>query len=224
MVVVITNGMGVAIGIASLQHPPLKKHDRYLDLKPHALTHGFMNKKSISATQSELTADRRDAAWRAAFKPHAYLLGTHTRPSSITIFGISGGAKRWLNIPLDLEQPPVTFATQALGFVRQTPVVPFFGPTTGFVINYTPDRAVRFDLEGNPVECFPCAYFPGDVTLTLGNRKMAADEFARIAGLRRTDEGVTNASNEIFPDKDNGVWVFNDPNDGLAREPFVAAQ
>ena len=147
-----------------------------------------MNKKSISATQSELTADRRDAAWRAAFKPHAYLLGTHTRPSSITIFGISGGAKRWLNIPLDLAQSPVTFATQALGFVRQTPVVPFFGPTTGFVINYTPDRAVRFDLEGNPVECLPCAYFPGDVTLTLGNRKMAADEFARIAGLRRTDD------------------------------------
>ena len=35
---------------------------------------------------------------------------------------------------------------------------------------------------------------------------------------------MTNASNEIFPDKDNGVWVFNDPNDGLAREPFVAAQ
>jgi hypothetical protein len=32
---------------------------------------------------------------------------------------------------------------------------------------------------------------------------------------------VTNASNEIFPDKDNGVWV-DDPNDGLPREPFVA--
>ena len=189
MVVVITNGMGVAKHWNRVSAtPPLKKNDRQLNLEPHALTHGIMNKKSISATQSELTADRRDAEWRAAFKPHAYLLGTHTRPSSITIFGISGGAKRWLNIPLDLEQPPVTFATQALGFVRQTPVVPFFGPTTGFVINYTPDRAVRFDLEGNPVECLPCAYFPGDVTLTLGNRKMAADEFARIAGLRRTDD------------------------------------
>ena len=31
---------------------------------------------------------------------------------------------------------------------------------------------------------------------------------------------MTNASNEIFPDKDNGVWV-DDPNDGLPREPFV---
>ncbi|MGA7334163.1 MAG: hypothetical protein WBX77_20890 [Pseudolabrys sp.] len=32
---------------------------------------------------------------------------------------------------------------------------------------------------------------------------------------------MTNASNIIFRDKDNGVWVFDDPNDGLAREPFV---
>jgi hypothetical protein len=38
------------------------------------------------------------------------------------------------------QQRPVTFALQAL-FVRKTPVVPFFGPTTGFVVNYTPDQA-----------------------------------------------------------------------------------
>ena len=31
---------------------------------------------------------------------------------------------------------------------------------------------------------------------------------------------MTNASNTIFPDKDNGVWV-DDPNDGLPREPCV---
>ena len=34
---------------------------------------------------------------------------------------------------------------------------------------------------------------------------------------------MTNASNVIFPDKDNGVWGFDDPNDGLPREPFVAS-
>ena len=31
---------------------------------------------------------------------------------------------------------------------------------------------------------------------------------------------MTNASNAIFPDKDNGVWA-DDPNDGLPRKPFV---
>ena len=32
---------------------------------------------------------------------------------------------------------------------------------------------------------------------------------------------MTYASNKIFPDKHNGVWGFDDPNDGLAWEPFV---
>ena len=30
--------------------------------------------------------------------------------------------------------------------------VPAFGRPTGFIVNYTPDRAVRFDLDGNPGE------------------------------------------------------------------------
>jgi hypothetical protein len=71
----------------------------------------------------------------------------------------------------------VTFARQALDFVRKTPVVPFFGPTTGFVVNYTPDQAVRFDLDAKPVERRPHAYSPGEITLRLGKRKIAPEEF-----------------------------------------------
>jgi hypothetical protein len=33
----------------------------------------------------------------------------------------------------------------------------------GFIVNYTPDSAVRFDLDGNPVEHFDRAYIPGQV-------------------------------------------------------------
>jgi len=124
---------------------------------------------------------------QAPFKPHAYLLGTDSRPSSITIFGLTGGAERWLKIPLDVSQRPVTFARQALKFVRRTPVVPFFGPTTGFVVNYTPDQAVRFDLNGKPVDRLRYAYSPGEITLRLGKRKIAPDEFLTIVGLVRTD-------------------------------------
>ena len=44
------------------------------------------------------------------------------------------------------------------------------GPTTGFIVNYTPDFAVRFDLNGNPVETLYHAYRPGEVALvTLNN-------------------------------------------------------
>jgi len=115
-----------------------------------------------------------DAAWRASFKPHAYLVGSENRPSQITIYGVTGGPERWLKIPLDLSQPPVTYAVQAHEFVAKTPSVPFFGPTTGFVVNYTPDSAVSFDLDGNPVEHFDRAYRPGQVEVFIGKQKLPA--------------------------------------------------
>jgi hypothetical protein len=135
------------------------------------------------STEGKSIAGKQDHEKGGAFDPHAYLLGTEPRPSSITIFGMTGGAERWLKIPLDVSQPPITFAIQALGFVRKTPVVPFFGPTMGYVVNYTPERAVRFDLDGNPSEYFRQAYSPGQVALTLGRRGRPARQIARIIGL-----------------------------------------
>ena len=99
-------------------------------------------------------------------------MGTESRPSSITIYGLSGGAERWLKIPLDLSQPPVTFAAQALTVVRRTPTVTFFGPTKGFIVNYTPDRAVQFDTDGNVIASFDKAYRPGEVEFFIGKQKL----------------------------------------------------
>jgi hypothetical protein len=52
------------------------------------------------------------------------------RPSSITIFALTGDAERCLKIPLDVSQCPATFALQAL-FVRKTPVVAGLRPDHG---------------------------------------------------------------------------------------------
>jgi|HubBroStandDraft_6_1064221.scaffolds.fasta_scaffold318376_2 hypothetical protein len=131
---------------------------------------------------AQIAAAERDAEWRATFKPCAYLLGTETRPTQIFIFAISGGAERWLRIPLDLTQPAVTFAAQAHAVVRTTPVVPLHGATVGFVVNYTPDCAVRFDLNGNPVEVFDRAYTPGQVSIKIGRRKVPAEVLSRMLG------------------------------------------
>jgi hypothetical protein len=76
----------------------------------------------------------------------------------------------------------VSYETQALAVVRKTPEVKFFGPTTGFIVNYTSDRAIRFDLEGQVVETFPRVYRPGEVTLFLSGRQISVDSFGRILG------------------------------------------
>ncbi|WP_144055982.1 hypothetical protein [Octadecabacter arcticus] len=40
-----------------------------------------------------------------------------------------------------------------------------FGEVEGFVINYTPDHAIRFDLLGNPVETLGAAYRRGSAQM-----------------------------------------------------------
>jgi hypothetical protein len=69
----------------------------------------------------------------------------------------------------------VTFAAQALTVVRRTPCISFWGPTTGFIVNYTPDFAKRFDVKGNPVERLNHAYRPEKVTLTIGRQSIPAE-------------------------------------------------
>ena len=154
-----------------------------LELAPEVIT-DTISQTVLQLDEAACIADEeREAAWRASFKPGAYLLGTETRPSQITIYGMTGGSERWLKIPLDLSQPAVTFAVQAFAVASRTPVVPFFGKTIGFIVNYTPDFAVRFDLKGDPVEAFDHAYSPGDVTIAIGGKEIPGEVFARITGM-----------------------------------------
>jgi hypothetical protein len=162
-----------------------------LDALPGALE---MDKDAVEATiraTAEIIAEaerraaaKREAVWRASFLPHAYLLGTETRPSQITIYGLTGGPERWLKISLDLSQPPVTFAAQACAVAKESPWVPFHGRPTGFIVNFNPDSAVRFDLGGNPVEHCDRAYTPGEVELFLGRCKVPDKTFAKVLGIR----------------------------------------
>ena len=153
-----------------------------LELPPDVVR-GALDKSARQLAEAAAgAAAEAEAAWRVAFKPHAYLLGTHTRPSQLLFFAITGGAERWLKIPLDLSQPPLSYAALALAVVRRTPVVRYFGATTGFIVNYTPDHAVRFDLEGKPVETLTHAYRPVEVTVSLGRREVSAESFGRVLG------------------------------------------
>lgn len=126
----------------------------------------------ITRAKAEEEAER-EASWRASFEPSAYLIGTESRPSSITIYGLSGGAERWLRIPLDLSRPPITFAMQALGVVRRTPTVTFFGATKGFIVNFTPDNAVQFHADGNVVASYDRAYRPGEAEIFVGKQRLS---------------------------------------------------
>ncbi len=116
------------------------------------------------------------ADWCARFTPHAVLEGERTVPNGITFFGISGGSRRWLIISLDVSKPEQSFVEQVHQALPERlhwpsaspPQVPFFGKATGYVINYAPDRAVRYDLQGDAMETLERAVRVGDAIVSLG--------------------------------------------------------
>ena len=143
--------------------------------------------KEIIHARMRAAAAAREAAWRATFEPHAYLVTERAMPTQITMCALTGGPDRWLRIALDTTRPLLTFAEQALAAARREGAVLFYGAVTGAIVNYSPDRAVCFDLEGNPVRVYDQAYSPGAVTVSLGRRPLSPGEIELLLG-----EGTSN--------------------------------
>jgi hypothetical protein len=75
----------------------------------------------------------------------------------------------------------VSFVKQVLD--RLPEGVPAFGKPIGFVINYSPDQAVRFDPNGQPVAILNKAVRPGTaVLLRLGGRPIRAAALGLVFG------------------------------------------
>jgi hypothetical protein len=81
----------------------------------------------------------------------------------------------------------LSFARQALDSLREkiakgTGTITTFGRATGFIVNYSPDHAVRFDLEGKPVEVLDRAYRLGEATFHLKGRVVSPEEWRAVGG------------------------------------------
>ena len=131
----------------------------------------------------ELTEKReakaRDKIWRENFCPHAIILTERTVPSPIFVAAIIG-VEKLLRIDLDLTQRPVSFVRQVLD--RLPEGIPAFGKPIGFVINYSPDQAVRFDRNGQPIEILDKAVRPATAVLCLGRRPITAEALGLVFG------------------------------------------
>ena len=62
---------------------------------------------------------------------------------------------------------------------------PRFGRAVGIIINYSPDRAIRFDLEGNALELFDRAYRPGIAQFAIGGRVVSPGELFSVTETTR---------------------------------------
>ena len=78
---------------------------------------------------------------------------------------------------MDSTLPPITFAKQVLQALRKRHIdkegkiiVPFFGRAVGFTINYSPDRAVSFGMDGKAHKVLSKAHRAGEIQLSIGGR------------------------------------------------------
>ena len=60
----------------------------------------------------------------------------------------------------------------------------FFGKALGLIINYSPDAALRCDLDGKPLEVLDKAYRPGEVRLSFGGPPLSSAAVSRVLGFR----------------------------------------
>lgn len=135
--------------------------------------------------------ESEDREWRASFRPHAVIQTEHTRPSQITICGLMGGAGPRLIIPLDTSQSPLTFVEQALDALPRHTMrrsdggrhAMFFGKALGLIINFSPEAALRCDLNGNPLEVLAKAYRVGEVSLSLGGAPLTPAVVSEALGF-----------------------------------------
>jgi hypothetical protein len=148
-------------------------------------------RKRQEEEERRITHEKEEIEWRAAFTPHAILHTQRTAPSSITMCAFTGGPRRWLRIDFDLSQPPITFVRQALAALpekaRKSEVdgrcqVSFFGEVLGFIVNYTPDKALRCDLEGQPLEVLPKAYRLKETSVFIRGKHVPSTVVARVLG------------------------------------------
>jgi hypothetical protein len=154
-----------------------------LDVLPQALE---TSKRALDQTVREIElaekqeAEARDKSWREKFCPHAIILTERTVPSQIFVAAIIG-VEKLLRIDLDATQGPVSFVRQVLD--RLPEGVSAFGKPIGFVINYSPDKAVRFDRNGQPSAILDKAVRPGTaVLLRLGGRPIPAVALGLVFG------------------------------------------
>jgi len=160
---------------------------QFLDVLPQALeTSAETVKRALDQTLRQLElaekqeAEARDKIWRENFCPHAIILTERTVPSPIFVAAIIG-VEKLLRIDLDPTQGPVSFVRQVLD--RLPEGVPAFGKPIGFVINYSPDKAFRFDRNGQPMAILDKAVRPGTaVLLRLGGRPIPAEALGLIVG------------------------------------------
>ena len=188
----LARGMGYAqdkLGKGCTRIDRIREGDLYLawDLRERLAAGLQVSTEAVEAA-IEGTRQAQDAAWRLSFKPYGVVLTENTgRPTcSLFIFAVSGEGDK-LTVRFEEGSDPATFVEQAL---RKLPKqVMGLGATTGFVVNYTPDRAVLYDREGRRIEELDEVMEARTSGATIGGKWVSSETLSAMLGPLEVTEG-----------------------------------
>lgn len=122
-----------------------------------------------SLVESSLAETERNALlslrrqYEYQFKPHAVFLTEHRIPQQIVMAALIGAdQKRY--VYFDFLTDPRIFKSRVLKQIPAT--IPLFGAVNGFVINFSPRYAIRYDLKGDVVEVLEKARTLGEIRIS----------------------------------------------------------
>lgn len=143
-----------------------------LDLPPDLVAQALEKTASELKERERVSWERAELEWRANFRPHVCILTERAVPQPIFVAALCH-TDRLLYVEFDLEKADkLAYASKALAAVSKriaqtNAIFPGFGSPIGFILNYSPDFAVRFDLDGTPKEVFGSAFRLGQAELFL---------------------------------------------------------
>ena len=123
---------------------------------------------AINASKQQIT-DEIEAAWRSNFVPHALAITANNgRPRQITMAAICN-AGRYVRIDFPETIPESDFKQYAFEMLitRAPDIAKFFYELQGLVINYSPDKSVKFNLDKQMVDESNRAIKAGQLSFTI---------------------------------------------------------
>ena len=123
---------------------------------------------AINASK-QLITDEIEAAWRSNFVPHALAITANNgRPRQITTAAICN-AGRYIQIDFPETLPASDFKQYAFDelITRAADIAKLFYELQGVVINYSPDKSIKFDPDKQMVEESNRAIKVGPLSTTI---------------------------------------------------------
>jgi hypothetical protein len=155
--------------LASLFDSDFTSSRGLIEVLPTALV---IDKDVVETAVKQTIKDNEDyaeAEWVKSFKPYAFILTEQNgRPRQITMAAICNAGKH-----VRIEFPDEIPADHYLQYVLDAlpdqlkEVASFFYAPLGFVINWAPYSATRYDLSGAFVENLPRAHIGGRLSFSL---------------------------------------------------------